>query len=140
MLTFLIVLISLVALFIILIVLLQSGKGGGLAAEFGGTSSSTDSIVGGRQAANILTRASWISGGVFLALALVVGILSSRSTTAPTSILRSEFQTPAGAPASVLDSESGLSTPVPLDGSDGTAGDGPAELPAGDQTEDEAGN
>jgi preprotein translocase subunit SecG len=140
MLTFLIVLISLVALFIILIVLLQSGKGGGLAAEFGGASSSTDSIVGGRQAANMLTRASWISGGVFLALALLVGILSSKSTTAPTSILRSEFQTPAGAPASVLDSESGLSTPVPLDGSDGAAGDGPAEQPAGDEAGDEAGN
>jgi len=140
MLTFLIVLISLVALFIILIVLLQSGKGGGLAAEFGGASSSTDSIVGGRQAANMLTRASWISGGVFLALALLVGILSSRSTTAPTSILRSEFQTPAGAPASVLDSESGLSTPVPLDGSDGTAADGPAEQPTGDEAGDEAGN
>ena len=140
MLTFLIVLISLVALFIILIVLLQSGKGGGLAAEFGGASSSTDSIVGGRQAANMLTRASWISGGVFLALALLVGILSSKSTTAPTSILRSEFQTPAGTPASVLDSESGLSTPVPLDGSDGTAPDAPAEQPAGDEAGDEAGN
>jgi len=129
MLTFLIVLISLVALFIILIVLLQSGKGGGLAAEFGGASSSTDSIVGGRQAATMLTRASWISGGVFLVLAMLVGILSSRSSTAPSSILRSEFQTPAGTPASVLDSESGLSTPVPLDGTDEPSNDLPIEVP-----------
>ncbi|TFG66849.1 MAG: preprotein translocase subunit SecG [Gemmatimonadales bacterium] len=136
MLTFLIVLISLVALFIILIVLLQSGKGGGLAAEFGGASSSTDSIVGGRQAATLLTRASWISGGIFLALALMVGILSSRSTTAPSSILRTEFQTPTGTPASVLNSESGLSTPVPLDGSDATSTDAPLEVPVGDESED----
>ncbi len=136
MLTFLIVLISLVALFIVLVVLLQSGKGGGLAAEFGGASSSTDSIVGGRQAATMLTRASWISGGLFLALAMLVGILSSRSTSAPSSILRSEFQIPAGTPTSVLDSESGQSTPVPLDGSDVNSNDTPAEEPAGEASGD----
>lgn len=136
MLTFLIVLISLVALFIVLVVLLQSGKGGGLAAEFGGASSSTDSIVGGRQAATLLTRASWISGGLFLALAMLVGILSSRSTSAPSSILRSEFQIPGGTPTSVLDSESSQSTPVLLDGSDVNANDTPAEKPAGDESGD----
>lgn len=132
MLTFLIVLISLVSLFIILVVLLQSGKGGGLAAEFGGASSSTDSIMGGRQAATILTRASWIGGGLFLALAMLVTILSSRSSTAPSSILRSEFQIPAGTPASVLDAESSESTPVPLDGSGATSNEAQSEGPAGD--------
>lgn len=102
----LIVLISLTALFIILVVLLQSGKGGGLAAEFGGATSSTDSIMGTRQAANVLTRASWISGGVFMALAMVLAIDASRSAAPPSSILREEFQTPAGnAPASVLEGE-----------------------------------
>lgn len=134
MLTFLIVLISLVALFIILIVLLQSGKGGGLAAEFGGASSSTDSIMGGRQAATMLTRASWIGGGLFLALAMLVAILSSRSSTQPSSILRSEFQIPTGAPASVLDTEGGVSTPISLDGSDAASNDTPAEEPAGDES------
>jgi len=102
----LIVLISLTALFIILVVLLQSGKGGGLAAEFGGATSSTDSIMGNRQAANVLTRASWISGGVFMALAMVLAIHASRSAAPPSSILREEFQAPAGnAPASVLEGE-----------------------------------
>jgi len=101
-----IVLISLTALFIILVVLLQSGKGGGLAAEFGGATSSTDSIMGNRQAANVLTRASWISGGVFMALAMVLAIHASRSAAPPSSILRQEFQAPAGnAPASVLEGE-----------------------------------
>ncbi len=135
MLTFLIVVISLVAAFIILIVLLQSGKGGGLAAEFGGASSSTDSIMGGRQAATMLTRASWIGGGLFLALAMLVAIMSSRSSTAPSSILRSEFQIPAGTPASVLDAEGGVSTPIPLDGSDAAANDAPSEEPAGDESD-----
>jgi preprotein translocase subunit SecG len=101
----LVVLISLLALFLITIILLQSGKGGGLAAEFGGASSSTDSIMGGRQAANVLTRATWIGGALFLALSLLLAVLSARTTGPAESILRSEFQTPTAAPTSVLDSE-----------------------------------
>jgi preprotein translocase subunit SecG len=103
--TLLVVLISLVAIFLIAIILLQSGKGGGLAAEFGGASSSTDSIMGGRQAANVLTKATWIGGGVFLLLSLVLAILSTRTSGPTESILRSEFQSPSAAPTSVLESE-----------------------------------
>lgn len=107
--TLLVVLISVLAIVLIAVVLLQSGKGGGLAAEFGGASSSTESIIGGRQAANVLTRTTWIGGGVFLALALLLAILSARVGEPPESILRSEFQQgpagEAGAPASVLESE-----------------------------------
>ena len=99
--TILVVLISLLSLFLIAIILLQSGKGGGLAAEFGGASSSTDSIMGGRQAANVLTRATWIGGGLFLGLALLLTIISASGTGPAESILRSEFE----APTSVLDSE-----------------------------------
>jgi hypothetical protein len=50
--------------------------------------------------------------------------------------LRSEFQIPAGAPTSVLDSESSQSTSVLLDGSDVNANDAPAEEPAGDESGD----
>ena len=101
----LVVLISLLAVFLIAIILLQSGKGGGLAAEFGGASSSTDSIMGGRQAANVLTRTTWIGGALFLALSLLLAVLSARTSGPAESILRSEFQTPTTAPVSVLDSE-----------------------------------
>ena len=125
--TILTVLISLLALFLIAIILLQSGKGGGLAAEFGGASSSTDSIMGGRQAANVLTRATWIGGGLFLGLALLLTIISARGTGPAESILRSEFQTPAGAPTSVLDSEGEGAPPSML--LDDAAG-GEAEQPA----------
>jgi preprotein translocase subunit SecG len=125
--TILIVLISLLALFLIAIILLQSGKGGGLAAEFGGASSSTDSIMGGRQAANVLTRATWIGGGLFLGLALLLTIISARGTGPAESILRSEFQAPAGAPTSVLDSEGEGAPPSML--LDDAAG-GEAEQPA----------
>ncbi len=127
----LVILISLLSLFLIAIILLQSGKGGGLAAEFGGASSSTDSIMGGRQAANVLTRATWIGGGVFLGLALLLAVMSARTTGPAESILRSEFQSPAAAPTSVLDTEGEAPPPSMLQ--DDAAG-GDAEQPAPDGT------
>ena len=106
--TFLIVLISFVALVVCVSVLLQSGKGGGLAATFGGASSSTDSFMGGRQAASVLTRTTWVGGGLFLALALVLAVLSSRESGTSESILR-QGRGPSTAlppsPTSVLERE-----------------------------------
>lgn len=91
--TFLLVLLLLDGLLLSVVVLLQAGKGGGLASMGGGAG--TDTLIGGRQAATILTKASWICGGSFMALALVLSILSSRQA-APTSVLRDEFrQAPA---------------------------------------------
>lgn len=86
--TFLVAIISILALVLCVVILIQSGKGGGLAASFGGASSSTDSFMGGRQTATVLTRLTWIGGGLFLFLALVLAVLSSRPTGAPESILR----------------------------------------------------
>lgn len=84
--TFLIVILVIDALVLATAILLQAGKGGGLAASFGGTSSSTDSLLGTRQAGNILTKASWWAGGIFIGLAFVLQIMSSRGRV-PTSIL-----------------------------------------------------
>lgn len=78
------------AVFLGVVILLQSGKGGGLAAMGGGTAS-TEMLLGGRQAATVLTRASWIAGGLFMLLALVLSILSSRAEQ-PESILQDVFQ------------------------------------------------
>lgn len=98
---FLLTLLILDGLLLMVIVLLQSGKGGGLAAV-GGGAGGTDSFVGGRQAATILTRATWIAGGVFLALSLVLSVMSSRQFQ-PESILQQEFrQRSTTAPAPVL--------------------------------------
>ncbi|MGQ0813944.1 MAG: preprotein translocase subunit SecG [Gemmatimonadota bacterium] len=86
-------------LLLTVVVLLQSGKGGGLASMGGGMG--TDTLIGGRQAATILTKATWITGALFLVLSLVLAILSSRSQQ-PSSILREEFRpAPAAAPAPV---------------------------------------
>ncbi len=133
--TILVVLISLLSMFLIAIVLLQSGKGGGLAAEFGGASSSTDSIMGGRQAANVLTRATWIGGGLFLGLALLLAVMSARTTGPAESILRSEFQSPTTAPTSVLDSE-GEAVPPSMLQDDAVGGEGQEPVPAGTPPQD----
>jgi preprotein translocase subunit SecG len=138
--TLLVILISLVAVFLIGIILLQSGKGGGLAAEFGGASSSTDSIMGGRQAATVLTRATWIGGAVFLALSLLLAILSTRTSGPTESILRSEFQTPGAAPTSVLESEGEAPPSILQDAGDAGAADQPAPEPGAAAEETDGGN
>jgi preprotein translocase subunit SecG len=82
------------------VVLLQSGKGGGLAA-MGGGAAATDGILGGRQATTVLTRATWTTGSVFMLLALVLSIMSSRATL-PESILRQDAQPTAPAAQPIL--------------------------------------
>jgi preprotein translocase subunit SecG len=83
-----------VAFLLIAVVLLQSGKGGGMAASFGGSGSSSDAVFGTRQAGNILTKASWWLGGIFLALSFFLQIASTRRT-APASVLDQTFGRPA---------------------------------------------
>jgi preprotein translocase subunit SecG len=78
---------------LVLAILLQAGKGGGLAASFGGVTSSADAILGTRQAGNLLTKASWWCGGIFLGLAFLLSLTASRRTT-PRSILDQTFSTP----------------------------------------------
>jgi preprotein translocase subunit SecG len=90
---FLLVLLILDSLLLMAAVLLQSGKGGGLAASFGGVTSSADAILGTRQAGNLLTKISWWTGGLFLALAFIL-TLASGNRSAPRSILDQTFTQP----------------------------------------------
>jgi preprotein translocase subunit SecG len=94
--TFLLTLLIIDSVILIAAVLLQSGKGGGLAASFGGVSSSADAILGTRQAGNLLTKISWWCGGIFLALSFVLTLAGPRQS-APRSILDQTF-TPQPAP------------------------------------------
>ncbi|MGI9078892.1 MAG: preprotein translocase subunit SecG [Gemmatimonadaceae bacterium] len=111
--TALIFLLVLDSLVLIGAILLQAGKGGGLAASFGGAASSADAFVGTRQAANLLTRTSWWAGGLFLFLGLVLSIMSTRAST-PKSVLDGTFQQPARtAPAPVQSNPAVPLEPVP---------------------------
>lgn len=96
--TLLLVLLVIDSLVLIVAVLLQSGQGGGMAASFGGVSSSASSFLGTRQTGNLLTKASWWCGGLFLGLSFLLALASTRSR-APKSVLDNTFAKPT-APAS----------------------------------------
>jgi preprotein translocase subunit SecG len=90
----LLVLLVIDSIVLILSILLQSGKGTGLAASFGGASSSPDAFIGIRQAGNLLTKTSWWGGGLFLFLAFVLQLMSAHAST-PHSVLEKPFSAPA---------------------------------------------
>ncbi len=90
--SFILFLLILDGLLLSVIVLMQSGKGDGLAAMGGGGGTMADSVLGGRQAVTLLTKATWVTGGIFLVLALVLSIMSSRSRSSA-SLLQQEFST-----------------------------------------------
>lgn len=104
--TFLLVLLILDSMVLIAAILLQSGKGNGLAATFGGVSSSADSLLGTRQAGNLLTKSSWWSGALFLLLSFVLSVASAHRR-APTSVLDQAFTPPANAPATTAPATGG---------------------------------
>lgn len=70
--TFLIVVIALIALFLILVVLVQSGKGGGLAGIAAG---GTQQVLGARQAPDILEKATWTLGALFIVLCILTNFV-----------------------------------------------------------------
>jgi preprotein translocase subunit SecG len=121
------------AVLLVAAILLQAGKGGGLAATFGGVSSSADAILGTRAAGNLLTKASWWCGGLFLGLAYVLSLMSAR-TRRPTSVLDEAFRPPpATAPAPRPSAAPALpleeATPAGTKGATGTKT--PAAAPGG---------
>src|SRR5689334_25156961 len=65
-----------VCLFLMLTVLLQSGKGGGMGAAFGGGNAAT--VFGGSGASGFLKRMTAIAGTVFMITSMVLAFISSR--------------------------------------------------------------
>ena len=133
--TLLLVLLIIDSLVLIAAILLQAGKGNGLAATFGGVSSSADSLLGTRQAGNLLTKASWWGGALFLFLSLVLSIASTQRR-APKSVLDQAFTQPA-APAPAATAPAGGATGgaagIPLTPAPSTPAGQPATAPAGQQ-------
>ena len=109
--TFLLILLILDSIVLVAAILLQSGKGGGLAASFGGATSAADSLIGTRQAGNLLTKASWWCGGIFLVLAFVLQIASTR-TRVPASVLDKPLTTVPAAPVAPAAQKSNPAVPL----------------------------
>ena len=94
-------------------------------------SGTTDTVLGGRQAVTLLTRMSWWCGGIFLALALILSVMSAgRGGVGGRSTLQERLrQTSAPAPQEAP-------VPLPLQGTtQPPAGQAapPAETPAAPQ-------
>ncbi len=100
-----------VSVFLILVVLLQTGKRADLAGAFGGGGSQT--ALGTRGAANLLTKLTTVSAVLFMLIALTLAILTSRRATSSSSVLDSVPAAPAPAPADI---SAPPSEPAPEDG------------------------
>jgi len=109
----LLVLLIIDSLVLIVAVLLQAGQGRGMAASFGGVSSSASSFMGARQAGNLLTKASWWCGGLFLGLSFLLALASTRSRV-PASVLDQTFQTPVTAPTNAAPNPAAANPAIPL--------------------------
>jgi preprotein translocase subunit SecG len=109
---FLIVVLVLDSILLIATILLQAGKGTGLAANFGGASSSPDAFIGIRQAGNLLTKSTWWCAGIFLGLAFMMQIMSTR-TRVPQSVLEGALSN-SPAPAAPPPGAAAPASPIPL--------------------------
>ena len=125
---FLLVVLVIDAILLVAVILLQSGKGSGLAANFGGASSSPDAFIGIRQAGTILTKATWWCAGIFLGLSFVLQILSTR-TQVPKSVLEDTFGN-APAPAAPINTPAQTAPAVPLSPAPATGAASGATVPA----------
>jgi preprotein translocase subunit SecG len=108
--TFLLVLQTLIAASLVAVILMQRSEGGGL-----GVSSSSAGLMTARGAADFLTRATAILGGLFITISILLAAIAGttrESTTVDTSLARQ--QPVQQAPA----------TPTPA----------PATTPAGNET------
>src|SRR5438477_12065244 len=87
-----------VCLFLIIVVLLQSGKAADLAGAFGGMGSQT--AVGPRGSATLLSKATTISAILFMVTSLSLSIMATRNAGLGTSVLESAPKTtvPKSAP------------------------------------------
>ena len=109
--TFLIILLTIDAIVLAIAVLLQAGKGGGLAASFGGAGSSPNSLLGSREAGNLLTKASWWCGGIFIGLAFMLQIMVGKGRQ--TRSILDQLSTPT-APANAPAPATGTQQAAPL--------------------------
>ena len=83
---FLIVIHTIVSLLLITVVLMQASQGGGLSGTFGGNAAS--SMLGGQNAGNVLSRITTWLATLFLTLAVLISVLTSKSIDSTSSLVR----------------------------------------------------
>ena len=107
-----------VCLLLLVVVLMQQGKGGDIAAAFGGSGSQT--AFGARAGASVLTRATTVLGALFMVGAMTLAILGQRDTS---SVL-------SGVEGPGLQPPAQVSVPTAIDPAQETPDEASAEEPA----------
>ncbi len=105
---FLLTLMIIDAAILFAVILMQAGQGGGLASLGGGGVQA----IGGRQATNILTKTTWITGGLFMALALILSAMPSSRSGSVSEVQQRLQQSGQVAPPAASPLE-GTAPPVP---------------------------
>jgi preprotein translocase subunit SecG len=90
--TLLVIFHILVCLLLVVTILLQSGKGGGMAGAFGGSSTSMDNYFGAHGAATFLTKATVVLSILFAVLC-IVHTFAVRPANQPRSVLEEMAKT-----------------------------------------------
>ena len=83
---FLIVIHTIVSVLLITVVLMQASQGGGLSGTFGGNAAS--SMLGGNNAGNVLSRITTWLATLFLTLAVLISVLTSKSDVGSSSLVK----------------------------------------------------
>lgn len=101
--TFLFIFVCIILCFLILI---QSDKGGGISGAIGGGIAGASSVLGTQDTANILTKATSIFAGTFMALCIIFSLLLPALGTSTTkSALKKRAEQNQYSPASVLQNQ-----------------------------------
>ena len=101
--TFTTVLHVLTCFFLILAILLQSGKGGGISAAFGG---GAGAALGQASATTVLTKFTGVAAGLFMVTSMVLAVYSTPS--AGSDVTNAAKKEAAAAAASSVDSAAGV--------------------------------
>ena len=83
---FLIVLHTIISVLLITVVLMQASQGGGLSGTFGGNAAS--SMLGGQNAGNVLSRITTWLATLFLTLAVLISVMTSKSDSVASSLVK----------------------------------------------------
>ena len=116
-----------VCLLLVAFVLMQQGKGGGIAAAFGGSGSQT--AFGARAGATVLTRATTVLGALFMIGSMTLAIMGQRGTGSVLSGVDGPgFQ--QAAPATLPIDVAPVETAEPAEDATETPAEEPADAPA----------
>ena len=83
---FLIIIHTIISVLLITVVLMQASQGGGLSGTFGGNAAS--SMLGGQNAGNVLSRITTWLATLFLTLAVLISVLTSKRDTGASSLVK----------------------------------------------------